>query len=334
MNKNIPLKLFAKILSLFIFLLYLSGCGDLPEGKALLKWNVKKGDTHKLAIYTENTATIRIKNHEEAVTQGLKLMYRFFVEDVSFNGDIRTNIRIEAVAARENSLLGEYVYNSENTEEETPPQLKRFGVLKGKSFTLTVSPTWEVKKVEGLDEIRRSLKQAEPTEYKLDDPNLGISLMDDVSEATILETLELVLAVFPGAEVNVGGSWNREVTTASQFPCRVRTLYTLEKVEGGEALLTLQKTISPNLENPNVFTAGFKAEVSGRGQGFIRLDGATGFPLQGQITELVQGNFEAPLLSVVSKSNTKGFPISMQNKIMFLCPDYTPKNSGITETVY
>ena len=76
---------------------------------------------------------------------------------------------------------------------------------------------------------------------------------------------------------------------------------TIEKTEKGEALLSVLKTISPNTEHPELLVSGMNAYVSGSGRGSIRMDTATGWPLQGAIWEKVEGSLEAPFLLAISK---------------------------------
>jgi len=316
------------ILIALILGVLLSGCGGrdrAQEGTVSLKWKVKKGDTHNLFISTRRVATITIRDKEESVFQSLNILYHFLVEDISRNSDVRTRITLEGVSAEEKSLLGEFLYHSDNPPEENSAELGRFAALAGKSFALTASPKWEVIKVEGLEEIEESIRNTEPAKHEMGDTNLSLILSDDASANAVLETLELVFSVFPGRVVNTGGSWNRELTSAAHFPCIVRSLYTLEKTEKGEALLSILKTISPNTEDPDVLIFGMRAYVNGSGRGALRLDAATGWPLKGAIWEKVEGSLKSPLLSVVSESNEGGFPISMETKIIFQSPEYKPK---------
>jgi hypothetical protein len=180
----------------------------------VLKWKFSLQDEFRLETTTELTQTIRVKNQAELPPQAVKHVQvsRYKVKAVEGEGTVLEQ-QIESIRA-------------ESAAGAAPPP-KLFQQLEGTVLKITLSPTFQVVKLEGYEEMLKKVAG--------DDATLERSVASLLPKETLTRSLEESFAFLPPAGTAAGGTWERKFT-AGLGPLGTLNITNVYKLEGNEAV--------------------------------------------------------------------------------------------------
>jgi len=181
--------------------------------------------------------------------------------------------------------------------------------LAGRTFTMTVTSTGHVEKVEGMtpmvDDATKKAKELLTKELaKAQMPPQQKAMMQQLTGAigailrrvfgdyAMAETMEDMMARYPKAPVKVGDSWTSVVFRSYGMSPMIRTeTWTLTERKDGVLSLALTSKIEPNPDAPsiNIGVGTMRLELSGQETGTIEMHEATGWIRKANLTQQIDG---------------------------------------------
>lgn len=200
-----------RLLILGVALLPATLQGQTPEG---LKWKFSPNEEFRLETTTEMKQAIKVKNQADLPVQAVK------------------HVQVSSYRAKpadgEGTVLEQKI-ESIRTESATAsaPAPKLFQQLEGATLRITLSPTFQVVKLEGYDEMLKKVAG--------DDANLERAVANLLPKETLLRSLEESFAFLPPPGTAVGKTWERKYT-ASLGPLGTLNITQVYKLDGEETL--------------------------------------------------------------------------------------------------
>jgi len=255
--------------------LFLSSCN--PEKTVDLKLNFKTGDKYLYTTQADQTIGY----------QGFSMNQKIIMEMIySCNADSAGIKAIEATYSRifmsATSPMGETEYDSKASGRDTAG-MNMMDNLIGKSFVMNITPDGQIVKVSGLDDIIAS--------FNMDNnPAAQQSMKKQLSDTAIRMMMQSSFDMYPGHKVKVGDTWNKKQQTAiSDININMENTYTLKSVEKDKAILSVASDLNLPKTEMSTDAAQTQMELSGRQEGTIELDIATGQVISSKIVSDIKG---------------------------------------------
>ena len=143
--------------------------------------------------------------------------------------------------------------------------------IRGKKYTVLLSPDGKVQSVKGLDVIRQAVeaefKKTDEIPEERRDGLLALNL-GGLTDGSIKKDFETA-ALIPPKPTNIGGSWSTNGVEDQDGSTITDTTWTIEKVENGDATVSFEATIRSATSNP-------EHQVKGTDSGTVVVSTATG----------------------------------------------------------
>jgi hypothetical protein len=170
------------------------------------------------------------------------------------------------------NAMGQTMSYDSNDSANANPMFKALGNMIGKSFTTTVAPNGTIVKVEGIESLVPEGTQG-------------------LDQETLKQTMQTSFNVFPEKPVKVGESWTKTTDMKLQnFNMKLDSKYTLDKVEGDNAIISMDGKIS---SEAGASVQGMEMNLDGTQTGKLEIDIPTGQAISGDIKQLIKGKFNA-----------------------------------------
>lgn len=188
----------------------LAGTALAAQGVTLrYKWN--KGEPVRYRTIQESTVTMSGVPGigEMTVVTNMTQVMALKAMDVAPNGNATVETTFESIKMEVSSAAFSFAYDSAAPSQAADPltaQLSQtFGALLGQSFTMVLTPTGAVEKVEGITKLMQNLQGASPAAAGL--PGLE-SMSDDAMKSMFGQSF----AALPARAVGPGDTWQTSVT--------------------------------------------------------------------------------------------------------------------------
>jgi hypothetical protein len=184
------------------------------------RYQWKKGVPVKYRVVQQSTTTLSgLPGGMDNLTidQSTSQTLTSIAEDVAADGTTTLRQTVDAIKMELNSPVLTMAYDSANPDANPSPtntMLKNiFSQLIGQSYTVTMAPTGEVKKVEGISQLAekmfKNVSQDPMMTGMLD--GMKANLSDDAMKNLFAQSF----AQFPGKPIKVGDSWDVQNSTAN-----------------------------------------------------------------------------------------------------------------------
>jgi hypothetical protein len=275
--KHLKLVIFACLfLSSYTFM---TSCNSGSNAEAIdLKLNFKTGDKY---LYTTQI------DQNIGIMQGLS-MNQNMVMEMMYNckSDSAGVKDIEAtynhILISMTSPMGEMKYDSKDPKQDASG-MNMMDSLIGKSFMMSIAPDGQIIKVSGLDAIVAS--------FNMDsNPAAQQSIKSQLNDTAIRMMMQSSFDMYPGHKVKVGDTWNKkQQMTVSGINISMENRYTLKSVENGKATLSVISDLSLPKTEMGADSAKTQMELSGKQDGTIELDIATGQVISSKTISDIKG---------------------------------------------
>jgi len=129
-----------------------------------------------------------------------------------------------------------------------------------------------------------------------------------------------VLAVGPDGPVGLEDSWSEKIVISKGFGMIEENTWTLKARRDGKALVSVTSKVSPNPQAAAIAVGTMKIgyDLSGKQEGTIEIDEATGWTLRQELTQELSGKVR--LEGGPSGLKESSWPISIRSKILVETP--------------
>lgn len=276
-------------LCLLVALCFAPGAAAQDAGPYRLRLNLEEGATYRVTVVNERQIDQEIQGRTMENASTDTLTYIYDVVEVSDDG----------------------VMTVEMTYEQTGAENGPRAALVGQSVTFRITPAGEVVEVQGVQALLDSMFAAMEAPNEQAAAMMKERLKGQFGPDALRSSVGKTFAFYPDEPVGIGDSWTAQYRIESIMPIQVQATYTLESVENGVATLGVDATMtSPSDSEPvQMGPAELDIAVDGAQNGTLRVDLATGFPMEIQYMQDLSGEGEV----VVGKAppNIRVIPMTM-----------------------
>ena len=280
-----PVKsLLTSIVALLLFQSLVFGAAATVQPR--LKLSV--GQKFKLKAATDSKMTQTVQGEQQVFLDSAAIVFAFELQSVDEAGDMTLKVTYDSIRLSEDAPAGKVSFDSTSTAE-VPPLVRGMAAIVGQSFAMRITPDGRVRSVTGADEI---VAKAVEKNNILSEPwksSMSKLLQDRFGNLQSSENMQGLFGIYPENPVAVGERWSRK------FELSMGTAECFFKItERKNGILTIKAfaTVAPNPDAPPVQMGlvNVKSEATGKQEGTLQIEEATGIILHATETNTSSGN--------------------------------------------
>jgi hypothetical protein len=282
--------------------------------KINLQLNLQPGDVFKNRSTVEQHIREMIENNPLEMDQVIIIDYGYQVLGLDNKGNIGIQVTYDGIGFIQDGPMGHLEYKSWENSEEIPAMAQGFASVVGQSFTMTVSDSWEIIAIDGLDEmVERMIDNLEISETMLR-AQVKESFNNQFGDEAMKETMEQMFAFYPELPVRNGDTWCNALTLKKGFPMLLETQYELVEFTDNEIRVDLASSIKPGREQgPTQFNGILmRYNVHGQQNGYLIIDRTSGWLKKMEMDQSFHGQVQ---ISEPSGTTHFRFPLDVSSKI-------------------
>ena len=262
----------------------------LTQAQVKLSFNPEKGQKYSYLFETEQDMKQTVMG-QEIPTQVVMTMLMDMDINEKNNDETTLISTYNAIKMSIANPMMNVEYDSQRPKEN-PTEIENmiaaiFSGLIGNSFSVNIDQTGSVKSVSGMDELIQGLLKVLPQDNPAMQQMSGPFLQSFNSDA-MKNMFEQSFKIYPANPVNVGDSWEGNITTAIMgMNQTMNNTYMLKAIEGNAAVMDVSSTFVFNPEG------SIKGEITGNQSGQMSLNVKTGMPQTSSVTQKYQGKLNA-----------------------------------------
>jgi hypothetical protein len=264
------------------------------NGKLALFINAKSGDSYKYHVALNQTTNVEYGEETSKNNQNMVTDFIITVDDVDSEGNLAMSYKYDAIRIDSESDGNKQTIDSNNADDDDPVS-KLYNSFIGKGFSVKMNKFGEVNEVSGVDELFDSMiasmgiDENESTQALMETMKEG--LKDSYGDQALKSTIEQSTRVFPQTEnIKVGDSWTVDNSFKSIMNIDMQITYTLEKVEGDVAHISVKSDIeTDDSKTDDYMGMVMSADLSGKMTGTIKVNISNGFLSEGEIEQEISG---------------------------------------------
>jgi hypothetical protein len=258
-----------------------------------------------------------LQGNETEMLQIIGMGETFKVTDVDDEGAMTIKASFGPVYMKVEGPQGTFEYDSEDPPDEVPLPAQGMAALVGCSFTVKFTPEGKIEELTGVDEMFDKIIEA----IELPDEQMKDQMIEDMKKQfggdALKEMMENMTAIFPDEPVGVGDFWKQKMAITRGFPMIIESTFTLAGREDGVAELEVESTIQPNPDAEPMKMGGMtmKIKLKGTQEGTLKIDEATGWFVEGKITQEMEG--EMVMSGAPGMEEEMSLPMRIKSTITF-----------------
>ena len=252
-----------------------------------LKFNLEKGKTYVYAMKTHFDMNMEMMGKKMETGGDVDFGFKMKVEDVDAQGNRMLSNTYDAIRFRMNAMGVDMGYDSKNTGDTTKESMmsgmfrKIFSGMVGKTFKMTMSPSGEVSKIEGLTEMVQSMSEHLDLPENMREKMSG-QFKESFNEEQIKQSFQQGFGFYPGKPVKPGDSWTKNMkTNMNKMAMDVDTKYTVKEIKDNTAFLELSAVLKAAGRDSASVTSSM--DIKGDSKGTMEIDLATGLNKHGRM---------------------------------------------------
>ena len=324
-----------------------ASCGKTPEGKApedkapqntvaegqspqdtapastdkvSLRFRPREGESYKARMVTDQKISQAVQGQKQEIPQTVSFGFTYNVKEVRDDGTAVVQVSYDSVQFKQEGPMGKIEYDSASPSDSIHPMVKGFAALVGLGFSMEVTPTGKVVKVEGAGEMLSRMMESIDMPTPAARAAMEEKMKDQFGDQALKEMMEQMMAIYPDEPVAIGDSWSKRVVISKGTPMIMDNTWTLKSRGNGVAVLEVQSKVEPNpgAEAMEMGVAKVKQELRGAQSGTIELDEATGWTLRSTLNQKLSGNMV--IQTGVEGAPSMTIPISIESVIRLESP--------------
>jgi hypothetical protein len=254
------------------------GSGEQVE----LKLNFKPGDKY---LYSTQVSQKINSMGMTGMDQSMLMEMVYELTGADGNNKMLT-VTYSHIQMKNTTPMGVMEYNSKEGSKKDAG-MGFMDSLIGKSFSLSIAPNGDIVKVEGLDNLVKSITGM--------DKSVKAEVENQFSDTAIKLMMQNSFDIYPGKPVKVGDTWSKKsIMGFSGFNIAVENSYALKSVSGGKATISVTSVMTlPKSDMGETSGAPMKMEMDGKQEGTMDIDIATGQIISGKTQQTITGKLSA-----------------------------------------
>jgi len=261
------------------------------DDKIDLRFHFEEGQTLKLKTKMEQDIVVWIGGNEQETHQTMVIGRTLDVKDVDEAGTATIEVTFGPAAMKVKGRQGTFEYDSEDPPDEVPPPAMSLAAIVDEGFTVKMTPEGRVTEITGVDKMLERLCEAIEALDEETKKEIVESMKRQFGDDAMKQMMESITAILPDEPVAVGDSWSQEIALTVPFSAVFEITGTLTDRTGGVSTVELDCTIKPNPDAPPVKMGSMSMtyKLEGTQKGTLKIDEATGWFAEGQITQEIEG---------------------------------------------
>jgi hypothetical protein len=210
-----------------------------------IRFHWSKGDTQQYRVTQESAVAMSgvPGMGEMNITTTLTQTHEYAVDDVTGDGTGTVRVKFASMKMGMNSPMGSMVWDSASPtaggDQISQMMAQSLGPLVGQSITMVVTPTGEVKKIDGLTELMQKINSGMAASPMGGMPGMGNVMTED----SLRSMFEQNFSALPQRAVKVGETWTRDSQLKMPFGTVASAMtLALQGVSANVATITLKAT--------------------------------------------------------------------------------------------
>lgn len=263
-----------------------------PAQEGGLRLRLEAGRTYRLPWTLRQTIRQVYDEQEQEIRQVIRMWLEFAVEAEGEDGTARARATWVKVYYKQEGPQGTIVYDPDGPRKDVAAKFPAEQVMEGlmgESIRVVLDATGRVREITGEDElIQRVTSKMEIREPQRRE-DVTRSVTEQLSEGALKEAFERFLALYSEGG---GDTWSLERTCEADLPYKEEATVSVEKREGGRAVLKKKTKIRPNEAAGPRNRGGIRVayEVSGTEEGEIVVDERTGWPVRMRLDQKIRAD--------------------------------------------
>ena len=277
---------FLTVLGILMLMLALAAC---KPKDFTLRLHLKPGDTFHVTVTNNQKMNETLMGQQITLDQEITMGYTWHVTAVDEQGNATVTITYDRMAMKQTQNGQTTSYDSA-TDQQPPDFFKGMDALIGKSFELVISPEGKMVAINGLDEMFQQIAaDAGMTDEEADAFTKGLS--GAFGEDAMQSQLDAMFAYYPNHPLEVGSTWEGDVTTNVLVPLDMHNTYTVKSWEDDTAVIEVSSTFetSPDETQQNGDTFNIAYDLKGNQSGTMTVDIATGMLTASKLEQHMEG---------------------------------------------
>jgi len=272
----------------------LSSCGSKePEPDLVnLTLQLTPGMERTLVNSTQAVLSMSVRGLVIEVDTTINATYDFTVKSVDGAGASQVEVKFVNAKMTQTTTFGDYVFSTVAMMGGRDPFQRMAGIVRGKTFTMSVDPLGMVGNIEGLDAIRKKVEDELDLTNSLSSLNEGTALQTSLREA-VLETLEDenmrltftdVFETHTNEPIQIGDSWPGRVQDYPELDMTLKPTFTLTAWDGVNA--TVERRSDVEMTQNGGYLRGTETST-------FTVDGQTGLVKRIEAKMILNGTTQA-----------------------------------------
>lgn len=269
-----------------------------------LEYNLKKGQTYKIATIADQTVEQEVMGNPMNVKQKITMGISYEVVGVS-NEVFEIKCTYYRVAYESLAMGMEVNYDSENPTETIDPAAIGFSAIVDKSFSMKFNKSGEVTEVTGFEKMINEMVDGFGN---LDEESKAVTkeqLQSQFGGEQLKKTMEQSLKLFPTTgKAKKGDTWSI-TSTLGMYAMDISSNYDLVDYNRKTATINVSSQIEPSTFTQNTGEMEMDMEMSGSQLGQMIIDRSSGMLISGKVTQDLIATAKAMGMTIPMKIKSK-----------------------------
>jgi hypothetical protein len=259
----------------------------LPVAEVKLKYQFKVGDQY---IWSQDTRQ-KIKQNVMSMEQNTENIYlsEFLVKVVELTASgAKLETSFTKLKNESKNPMGNNSMDSEGPAEKM--ETKIFQSIINKPFSVFISSTGNVEKIEGADNLWSGFNELGMEEQQKKVIQESLQMM--LGEESLKSSLQSAFVTYPDKKVKEGDKWTVSHNVVAMFAMAIENIWSLESVVSGVANLYAEGSYTTtDKEKTLSLPGGMKAKSDLNGKQAVKsaIDTKTGWPTKQQVLVELKG---------------------------------------------
>jgi hypothetical protein len=194
-----------------------------------------------------------------------------------------------------------YSKNGDDVQEEdaakaegsADPLERMLGILMHADLRVVVSAAGTVQAVEGDEKVKDQLLAGVPNTATYAREIASKQWDQQIKNGLIKRNMEELFRIFPDSVVHVGARWKLNSPQQLDIPIAGGNVFQLKEIVDGTAVIEMTGEITSNQQNGSLNGTPYTSDLTGRSEGTLEMDVATGMLLKATSESRIKGTISA-----------------------------------------
>ena len=259
--------------------------------KADLGLNLKVGETYSQNYISKSTIIQTISGQEQSIKMEITGGMDFLVNE-NFGDRYSMSASYSSLIMKMDSPMGEMIFSSKNESADMLSSIMKNVI--GKEFNIEMSKDGAILNIENLDVIFDGMFESFPELPEVQKQQILAQLQQAYGEKAFKGNIEMITAIFPNKEVNVGDSWKNSVKLESGMSGYMNNTFTLIDINSEGIFIEGTSQIITENKDAYVEVNGMptRYDLVGKMKTSYKLDPQSNWIVEGRIEQEISGDVQ------------------------------------------